>query len=52
VTFLVPLGPQGFKLRLVKRERGWMVDTDAGVNVPLEVFFQESKERRVIYPSR
>lgn len=52
VTYYVPLSPKGLNLKLVKREKGWLVDSDAGIDVPLDVFFAESKERRVIYPSR
>ncbi len=50
VTYLVPLGKVPFKLRLVKRPHRWLVDTDAGVDVPLEIFYEETAERRVIYP--
>jgi hypothetical protein len=52
VTYLVPLGSGGFKVKLVKRDRTWRVDTDGGVDVPLEVFYEQSEERRVVYPSR
>jgi len=48
-TYLLPLGPRGFKVRVVKRKGAWLVDTDAGVDVPLEVFFKEDEERKVIY---
>lgn len=52
VTYLLPLGPRGFAVRLVKRERSWLVDSSRGIDVPLEVFYEQSKERRVVYPQR
>ncbi len=49
VTYLLPLGPSGFKVRLVKRQSSWLVETDAGVDVPLDIFFKEDEERKIIY---
>lgn len=49
VSYFLPIGPRGFTVRLVKRKSEWLVDTDAGLDVPLEIFFEEEKVRRVIY---
>lgn len=49
VSYLLPLGPRGFTVSLVNRKGGWFVDTEAGLDVPLGVFFEEGKERKVIY---
>lgn len=40
VTYRVPLGRKGFTLQLVKKGSTWLVDSHAGIDVPLEFFFQ------------
>jgi hypothetical protein len=40
VTYKVPLGKNGFELKLVKIGNTWKVDSRENLNVPLEFFFR------------
>lgn len=40
VSYRLPLGKDGFLVRLVKKEGGWLVDTTHRIDVPLEFFFK------------
>jgi len=40
ITYRMPLGAEGFSLRLVKNDNTWKVDTSSKLTVPLEFFFK------------
>lgn len=40
ITYRIPLGKNGFSLRLVMKENRWKIDSSSKIELPLEFFFQ------------
>lgn len=40
ITYRVPLGPQGYAIRLIRDGRAWKIDTSKKTVVPLEFFYR------------
>jgi len=50
VSYRLPIGRQEVVLKLVKKERAWMVDSTAPIRMPMEFFFEEGPSRKVFSP--
>jgi hypothetical protein len=47
VSYRLPIGRQEVMLKLVKKEKAWLVDSTAPIKMPMEFFFEEAPSRKV-----
>jgi hypothetical protein len=50
VSYRLPIGRQEVVLKLVKKERAWLVDSSAPIKMPMEFFYEEGPDRKVFSP--
>jgi len=50
ISYRLPIGRQEIILKLIKRGSTWLVDGSSPINMPMEFFYEEGPNRKVLNP--